>query len=347
MILILISQLFFVLVLALGVLLGPACFAAPLIPQEVKLEIDGIDDDEEEFEDEEEFKNNPWQLDERKLFAAKKFQLINKFAVKVAQIDSICGLDKKQQLKLKIASKGATEEALDKFEKQWREQMKNFGGFNQANDDDDDDDKKKKKRKKKKKKRIVIKKVDEIDAQVMQMLEGNMFGGTAMKDGIDVPVWNKTVEKVLDAEQQKKFKAHVKKLKLARRDARADAFVSSMRLELALSDSQVKEFDKLVRPAFLKKDIDVNWQYDSMATLYFGSKYNKKKMKELLSEEQYLILTLRLKPAETYSYMFGDNVAVKVDVGPQTYVVKLLETVFGGLEGLANDIGDAIGGAVK
>ena len=345
MILIRISQLFFVLVLALGVLLGPACFAAPLIPQEVKLEIDGIDDDEEEFEDEEEFKNNPWQLDERKLFAAKKFQLINKFAVKVAQIDSICGLDKKQQLKLKIASKGATEEALDKFEKQWREQMKNFGGFNQAIDNDDDD--KKKKRKKKKKKRIVIKKVDEIDAQVMQMLEGNMFGGTAMKDGIDVPVWNKTVEKVLDAEQQKKFKAHVKKLKLARREVRADAFVSSMRLELALSDSQVKEFDKLVRPAFLKKDIDVNWQYDSMATLYFGSKYNKKKMKELLSEEQYLILTLRLKPAETYSYMFGDNVAVKVDVGPQTYVVKLLETVFGGLEGLANDIGDAIGGAVK
>ena len=345
MILIRISQLFFVLVLALGVLLGPACFAAPLIPQEVKLEIDGIDDDEEEFEDEEEFKNNPWQLDERKLFAAKKFQLINKFAVKVAQIDSICGLDKKQQLKLKIASKGATEEALDKFEKQWREQMKNFGGFNQAIDNDDDD--KKKKRKKKKKKRIVIKKVDEIDAQVMQMLEGNMFGGTAMKDGIDVPVWNKTVEKVLDAEQQKKFKAHVKKLKLARREVRADAFVSSMRLELALSDSQVKEFDKLVRPAFLKKDIDVNWQYDSMATLYFGSKYNKKKMKELLSEEQYLILTLRLKPAETYSYMFGDNVAVKVDVGPQTYVVKLLETVFGGLEGLANDIGNAIGGAVK
>ena len=345
MILIRISQLFFVLVLALGVLLGPACFAAPLIPQEVKLEIDGIDDDEEEFEDEEEFKNNPWQLDERKLFAAKKFQLINKFAVKVAQIDSICGLDKKQQLKLKIASKGATEEALDKFEKQWREQMKNFGGFNQAIDNDDDD--KKKKRKKKKKKRIVIKKVDEIDAQVMQMLEGNMFGGTAMKDGIDVPVWNKTVEKVLDAEQQKKFKAHVKKLKLARREVRADAFVSSMRLELALSDSQVKEFDKLVRPAFLKKDIDVNWQYDSMATLYFGSKYNKKKMKELLSEEQYLILTLRLKPAETYSYMFGDNVAVKVDVGPQTYVVKLLETVFDGLEGLAYDIGDAIGGAVK
>ena len=346
MILIRISQLFFVLVLALGVLLGPACFAAPLIPQVVEFEIGEVDDDDEEFEDEEEFKNNPWQLDERKLFAAKKFQLINKFAVKVAQIDSICGLDKKQQLKLKIASKGATEEALDKFEKQWREQMKNFGGFNQAIDNDDDD-KKKKKRKKKKKKRIVIKKVDEIDAQVMQMLEGNMFGGTAMKDGIDVPVWNKTVEKVLDAEQQKKFKAHVKKLKLARREVRADAFVSSMRLELALSDSQVKEFDKLVRPAFLKKDIDVNWQYDSMATLYFGSKYNKKKMKELLSEEQYLILTLRLKPAETYSYMFGDNVAVKVDVGPQTYVVKLLETVFGGLEGLANDIGDAIGGAVK
>ena len=345
MILIRISQLFFVLVLALGVLLGPACFAAPLIPQEVKLEIDGIDDDEEEFEDEEEFKNNPWQLDERKLFAAKKFQLINKFAVKVAQIDSICGLDKKQQLKLKIASKGATEEALDKFEKQWREQMKNFGGFNQAIDNDDDD--KKKKRKKKKKKRIVIKKVDEIDAQVMQMLEGNMFGGTAMKDGIDVPVWNKTVEKVLDAEQQKKFKAHVEKLKLARRDARADAFVSSMRLELALSDSQVKEFDKLVRPAFLKKDIDVNWQYDSMATLYFGSKYNKKKMKELLSEEQYLILTLRLKPAESYSYMFGDNVAVEVAVGPETYVVTLLETVFGGLAELADDIGDAIGGVVK
>ena len=121
MILIRISQLFFVLVLALGVLPGPTCFAAPLIPQVVEFEIGEVDDDDEELEDEEVFNNNPWQIDERKLFAAKKFQLTNKYAIKVAQIDSICGLDKKQKLKLKIASKGATEEALDKFEKQWRD----------------------------------------------------------------------------------------------------------------------------------------------------------------------------------------------------------------------------------
>ena len=352
MILIRISQLFFVLVLALGVLPGPTCFAAPLIPQDVAIEIGEVDDDDddEEFEDEDEFNNNPWRIDERKMFAAKHFQLTQQYAIKVAQLDSICGLDKKQKLKLKIASKGATEEALEEFTKQWKEQMKNFGGFNQANDDDDDDDdKKKKKRKKKKKKRIVIKKVEEIDATVMQMLEGSFFGNTKKTAGIDVPIWKRTVEKVLDDEQLKKYKAHVEKLKLASRSVRADAFVANMRLELSLSDSQLDEFDELVRPAFLKKDIDVNWQYDSMATLYFGSKYNKKKMKQLLSEEQYLILKLKLKPAESYGYMFGDNEVVNVAaaVEPEMYVVTLLEHALGGLADLADDVGEAIVGALK
>lgn len=344
-----IPHLFFVLVLALVVLRGQACCAVSMCPQ-VLVETD----DEGEYEDDADYKNNPWQIDERKLFAAKKFQLTKKYAIKIAQIQNICELDKKQVLKLKIASKGATEQALEKYTEQWEEQLKRYGGFNNrenTNDEDEDEDDGKEKVKKKKK-RFVVNKVEEIDAQVLQMMDQNWFGGMVKSDATDVAIWNRTVEKVLNDEQEEKLTAHIDEIKLATRDARADAFIANMRSELALSESQLDEFDELVRPAFLKKDIEVNANYEAMATLYLGSKYNKKKMKKLLSEEQNLILALKLKPAAGYAGMFGDNNNANVAAGvaaaePEMYVVKVFEAALTGLAGLFDEVGDAIEGALE
>lgn len=303
------------------------------------------EDEEEEFEDDEDFRNNPWQIDERKLFAAKKFQLTNQFALKVKQIENICGeLDKKQKLKIEIACKGATEEALEKFIKSWKDQMKQFGNQFQANDDDEDDDGKNKR--KKKRRRFVVKKIEDIDAQVMQMLDTSMFGGIQKQDFTDVPRWNRTFRKLLNKDQQKKFDAHIKKLKLAKRNARAETFLADMRLRLSLSEDQLEEFDKLVRPAFLNKDIDVSWNYEAMATLYLGSKYDKKKMKELLSEEQHLLLKLAVKPAEAYAGMFGDNNVVVV--GRQAAfddpITRFLSSILDAIDDLAELLSNPLKG---
>lgn len=345
-------HLYLVCTFAFMVLEGTACLAAPLIQQAVVVAIQEDDDsddeeDDDEFEDEADFKNNPWQIDERKLFAAKKFQLSRQFAVKIVQIDNICGLDKKQKLKLKVASKGAVEKALVAFTKQWKQQLQQFGNFNQQNDDDDD---KKKKKQKKKKKRFVVNKVEEIDPQVFQMLDTNFMGGVVKPDAANVPMWTRTVKKVLDDEQQKKLDAHFEVLKLAKCNARADSFIANMRSKLALSDSQLEEFDKLVRPGFLKKDIETNWQYDSMATMYLGSKHDKKEMKKLLSEDQNLALKLALKPAEGYAAFFGDNGNVRIGqaVAVQDNVVfALLDRFFTNLGNFADSVENVINGAFQ
>jgi hypothetical protein len=351
------QQLVFVIACAILMVHEATCIAAPrgqqvVFVEEVAVEAeqeeagsDEEDEDEDEFEEEGEFNNNPWQVDERKLFAAKKFQLENQFAVKVVQMDNVCGLDKKQKLKLKIACKGATEKALVKFEKQWREQMKQFGGFNMQNDDEEDEEKKKKKRKRKKK-RFVVKKVADIDAQVFQMLDQNFLGGVVKPDVTEVAMWKRTVKKVLSEEQQEKLKAHDKKLKLAKRNARADSFIANMRSKLALSDKQLDEFDTLVRPNFLKSDIEVNWNYDAMATLYLGSKYDKKKMKSLLSNEQNLVLEITVKPAEGYAGFFGDNANVVVGQAvavQQNVVFEIFDDLFRAV----GDIADAVEGTMN
>jgi hypothetical protein len=327
--------LFAALVLPLALTNAAACIQVVKVAQQAQdEENDSADSDEdEEFEDDEDFMNNPWRVDERKLFAAKKFQLTNQFALKVTQIENICGeLDKKQKLKINIACKGATEEALEKFKKAWKEQMKQFGNQFQANNDD----KEKKKKRKKKKKRFVVKKIDEIDAQTMQMMDISMFGGVQKQDYTDVPRWKRSVKKVLNEEQRNKFDAHIKKLKLAKRNARAETFLADMKLRLALTDDQVEEFDDLVRPAFLKKDVEISWNYEGMATLYLGSKHDKKKMKKLLSEEQHLLLTLAVKPAEGYAHMFGDNnVVVQRQVVAEAPILGFLGEMLDAFDELA------------
>lgn len=354
MILIRQQRLYFVLVLAFMVLHGESCLAFPAGPTAVfaigpaQEEADSDDDDEEEFEDEDNFTNNPWRIDERKLFAAKRFQLTKKFAVKIVQIDHVCSLDKKQKLKLKIASKGATEKALVKFEKQWQEQLQRFGNFNQQDDDDDKDAKKKTKRKKKKK-RFVVNKLEEIDLQVFQMLDQN-FTGAIKPNAVDVKIWTQTVEKVLSDEQREKLEAHVNELKLAKRNARADSFITNMRSELALADSQLDEFDKLIRPGFIKKDFDVNWNYEAMLTLYLGSKHNKSKMKKLLSEEQHMVLRMMLKPAENYGGMFEQNnnaPVARAVAGPGDFFFEFLESLFNALGDFADNVEDLLDGVFE
>jgi len=299
------------------------------------------DEDEDEDEDEEGFNNNPWQIDERKLFAAKKFTLKNEFVLKVKQIDNICGLDKKQKLKLEIASKGAAEKALEQYVKDWKKYNRQFGGFEQVEDEDDEEEKKKKKRKKKRKE-IVVKTVDEIDAQALQFLDQSVFTGV-VNQGVDkkVKLWERTVKKVLTEEQQEKLDKYTKEMKLAKRNARADAFLTAMRIKLALADEQVGEFDKLVRPAFLKKDYNVNWNYDSMLTLYLGSKHDKKKMKELLSKEQQTLLEITTKNSEGYGHLFGDNDGIIVQAGEFNVMGGVLEGLFSFVEGFADALGRA------
>ena len=309
---------------------------------------DDEDEDDEEFEDDADFMNNPWRVDERKLFAAKRFQLSNEFAMKIKLMDDICNLDQKQKLKLKIAAKGATEKAVAKYEKDWKQYIQQFGGFQNVNNDAG----KKKKKKPGKKKRFVINDVDQIDAQVLQLLDQAMggMGGVKKQDLTNVSLWKRTVSKVLGEQQQALLDKHIEKAKLAKRAARADTFIADMRIRLALSDEQLDEFSKIVRPAFLEKDLEVSWTYDAMATLYLGSKHDKKEMKALLTDEQQLVLKIALKPAEGYAGMFGDNnnvAVVRRQRNEFDAFTKIFDDLFQAIEDVASFIENTVEGVLS
>ena len=89
-----------------------------------------------------------------------------------------------------------------------------------------------------------------------------------------------------------------------------------------------------------------------MATLYLGSKFNKTKMKKLLSEDQYLILRLTVKPSETYAAFFGDNgnfavARARVNAGPENFLFEVLDVFFTSLGEFADSVENVLDGAFK
>ncbi len=251
---------------------------------------------------------NPFGVDLRKLQAAKKFQLIQLFAVEVEELKSICDLNKQQSLKLKIAIKGAVKKLTADWVKKNNRQMGNMMGAVQQP----------KKKKKEDEEELIIKDADEIDEMTLQFVMMNMMGGNPYKndDPRDSRFWRKTVKSVLTEEQQEKFKAVCVQRKKAKRRALTNYMVSSMAVELGMDNDQTKKFEAIVRPVMDSAKMKCITLYEPYLMYYFASKADKKKMKELLSPAQLQKWKIFLGPSKQIGQMIeGGNAIGQVNGG--------------------------------
>ena len=278
----------------------------------------------DEEEEEELVQNNPWGIDERNLKAAELFWFRKMFAIEVLKIKSVCELDKKQTLKLKVAIKGAAKKELKGWKKKWDAQMQQFrgGNFGRGNQQG----------KKRKRKEVVIKNADEIDQQTMQYLNNtSMLGGDneEVQAAIDSVFWRKTVKSVLTPAQFTKYKSFLAERKKAQVDAKIDAFILKMKEDLGLTDKQTTQYDALVRNK-LEKAPNFSGYYSNYVFPYYATKYDKKKMKALLDADQYQLMRMILGPSESYGAMFdrqANNNAVEVNanLGMFGSIMQMLE----------------------
>ena len=310
------------------------------------------EEDDEDEDDEELVQNNPWGFDQRKLDAAQHFFFRKMFAIEVSKIKSICDLDKKQALKLKVASKGAVKKEYKAWKKKWDEQMKQFGMV--VNEDGE-------RKKKKKRKELVIEDADDIADEVMQFLNNpSMFNGGAeeARKAIDSGFWRKTVRGVLEPEQFEKYESFLAERKKAHISAKIDAFILRMQEDLGLTEEQSKQYDALIRPKMEKAPVAPGY-YESYVFQYYATKYNKKKMKALLDEDQYQMMKMLLGPSKTYGAMFdqqangGDAFEVEANMGTgalQAVTIVLegigegMDQLFSGFDNFAEGLSNAVGG---
>ena len=337
------TRLLFSLVVSLLFLQTPVCISQASAWQDDEAQAaDADDEDEEEDEEDDEemfVQNNPWGFDSRKLEAAELFWFRKVFAIEVLKIKSICDLDKKQALKLKVATKGAAKKEFEVWKKKYDKQMQQFQGMNINNGNGN---------KKKKRKKFVIEDADEIDQQIMQYLNNSsMFGGQAeeARKAIDSDFWRKTVRGVLEPEQFKKYESFLAERKKAHIDAKVDAFVLKMREDLGMTEEQTEQYDALIRPKLEKAPVAPGY-YQSFVFQYYATKYDKKKMKALLDEDQYQVMKMMLGPSKSYGHMFDqqDNAVEEVVIGNNFLGFSALQTVMSVLEGFNDGINGLIRG---
>ena len=253
--------------------------------------------EEEEAEGEEEnedpIQNNPFGVDERKLYAAELFWLRKMFAVEVFKIKSVCDLDEKQTQKLKVAVKGAAKTEFAAWEKEWNDLVKDYDDnpFNNAP-----------KKRQRNRKGIVIEDADEIDPEIIgRVCELNLFDHTAEpnRKAIDSSFWRKTVKSVLEPEQFEKYDAYLQERKKAHLDARINAFLLRMKKDLGMSDEQSKQYDALIRPEMEKAQI-IPGYYETFVFQSYATKYDQTKMKLVLNKDQYQLMKMLLSLSKSY-----------------------------------------------
>jgi hypothetical protein len=319
---------------------------SPFVFQDVIVEemvVDGEGGDEVDDEDGDGIviQDNPWGVDERKMKAAKLFWFQKAFRIEVQKIKMVCELDKKQALKLKIASKGAAKKEMEVWLKKWTQQMKQFQEMNFGNAGPVQ------KKKKQNQEELVINDADEIDEQAMQFMDNSsmMFGEfEEERKAVDSQFWIKTVRGVLTPEQNDKYLAFLKQRNDAHIAAKIDAFVARMQLELALTDDQAAKYDALVRPAMEKAPI-LSGYYETFAFQYYATQYDEEKMKSLLNEDQFQMMKMVLGPSKGYGAMLDQDgfedagvVGFEVNVGG-----TVLEAVGDAVGDFAEGVGDFMG----
>lgn len=317
-------------------------FGCPIVPQVIEVvdevaadesgDQEASDEDGDDDDDWVEVQDNPWGVDERKMKAAKLFWLKKAFEIEIQKIKLVCELDKKQALKLKIASKGAAKKELEVWHETWTKQMKQFQGMNFGGVGEG-------KKKKRNQEELVIDDADQIDEMTMQFMDNsNMMFGQFEEDrkAVDSRFWIKTVQGVLTAEQNEKYGAYVQQRKDAHVAAKIDAFIARMQMDLALTDEQVTKYDALVRPSMEKAPL-LSGYYEAFAFQYFATKYDEAKMRSLLNEDQFQMMKMILGPSKTYGAMFDQG-------GGENVVLVGMEFDFGGL--VLEAVGDALAGFV-
>ena len=290
-----------------------------------------VDDDDDDDDFEAVAIANPFGIDSRTLLAAKKFQLTQLFAVEVEELLSVCKLDKKQALKLRVATKGAVKKLSADWVKKNNRQMGAMGGNANANKKKKDDEEE-----------LVIEDADEIDQMTMQAITMNMFGPNPYQaeDPRESRFWKKTIASVLTIEQRDKVKTLRAEREKIKREALTDYLVQSMAVELGMGKTQTAKFDDIIRPVLASAEIDCISMYEPYLMYYYASKADETKMKELLSPAQLQEWKIFLLPSKQIGEMIegGGNQFAQVNGGQRgfwegvddvaTEVVEMVTSLF-------------------
>jgi len=218
-----------------------------------------------------------FQMDVSKLAAAKRFQLTQIFLVEVEELTQICELNKKQNKKLRIGAKGAVKKLTAQWKEQNNAQMQAFQQIRPAIV-----------AKKQEEEEIEIKDASEVNAMTWQMVTMSMSGGNPYKsnDPIESKFWQKTVSNVLTDSQRDRFDRHKHKRDQAKQTARIEYALTSIHVELGLSEQQAIEMDKLVRPNLEQAELNCSAMLETYVMNYYASKADEQKVKTLLSPAQ-------------------------------------------------------------
>lgn len=249
---------------------------------------------------------NQFGLDPKKMMAVKTFYLSQIFSVEIDELKRVCELDPKQVKKLTVAAKGAVKKAAAK----WKKTAAQRGGIADLNLDDDDQvpasdqpD-------------IVINDADEIDEMTLQMVVMNNMGNPFKSDDPrDDKFWRKTLAGVLTDEQSAKFKTYRLEREMAKREALIASTVNLLATDLALTDEQQTQLTELVTPPMKKAKLTCPVFYEPYVLIYYASKVDEKKLKELLSPAQIQKWKIFMAPAKQVGQMMEMEDAQDLGVG--------------------------------
>ncbi len=224
---------------------------------------------------------------------AQRFEIGSKMDLRVAQVVDVCGLDESEAKKLKIAAKGIVGRRISAGQRQIEVFSKKSGLTPEADVPDDVD----------------VPEQDELQIYGASPLGNGVVGlSTYFKKPLSShPLWTKTLERTLTAEQMKKYKEFRRVANLRLFYSAIDVWLAKLDTEIFMSTQQQANIQKMLRKQGEKLVTDRHPEKFSQASdLIIKNVGSKPEMfaKEL-SELQLKRLKASLEPQQRSSVSWG------------------------------------------
>lgn len=314
---------------AIACLLSPSCFAGLTAQEFADVEEalvveQAAEDQADEEVAEAQVAVNAFGVENSKMIAAKRFQLSQTFLVEVEELVRVCELDKKQALKLRIGAKGAIKKLTAEWKKRINEQMGQFPQVRPGNGDQEDGQE------------VKFKDADEIDENTLQLVMMNAVGNPFQyEDPRKHRFWLNIVGNVLTDAQSEKFKQYRRQRNVAKRTAMIDSAMTSLSIELGLTEQQRMELEKIIRPPMEQAEISCFTFYEPFVLYYFASKADQSEIEKCLSPAQLQAWKIFLAPSKQVGQMIeGNDGVVAEEKNLMLFIDRALDAVIEGLQAI-------------
>ena len=315
------------------ILICSMCLPSNSVAQEPKPELKKVESEPEPVEieiAEEEDEDEPVQaqvnqiaqqigIEPGKLIAAKRFLLLQVFTTEIELIERICEPNKKQLLKLKIASKGATKKITKKWQKNFAQGFGGGMGELKAKDGAEE---------------FEYTDGDQIDEMTMQYVTmDNMSNPFNVELPTNNALWKKTIASTLTSEQSQKLKNYQTQRQTLKRNAIIESSIINVAVELGLSDEQIGKLRPLMTKEMKQAKISCPAMYEPYVMMYYASKVSSVELKKLLSPAQHQRWKMHMGPAKQIGQMMEmQNEVVADPVQPEIAGVQILVLISQALE---------------